>query len=193
MLANGGGSSSGMNSSVSSSRQSLPGTGEFEGLLLEFGKPGHWSAGPLANRCGGLPASLVASLDYPQRRLGDLVVVDLSYHGGRPSAFFLRLPLPQDLRRVHHASSTRSCGSAASSSSYSWKVAQLGVVPRGSGGRSWAPLSSGRVVLQPGWVSAPPSWLRGRRSWPVFQHRRKIPRSGTDEEKGLTSAPLTPP
>ena len=40
-------------------------------------------------------------------------------------------------------------------SSYSWKVAQLGAVLCGSVGRSWAPLSSGRVVLQPEWVSAP--------------------------------------
>ena len=42
-------------------------------------------------------------------------------------------------------------------------MAQLGVVLRGSGGWSWAPLSSGRVVLQPGWVSAP-SFEGGRSS-----------------------------
>ena len=78
-----------MNSSASSSRLPLFGAEEFEGLLLEFGKPGHCSAGSLANRLGGLPASLVASLDSPRRRPGDLVVVDLSYHGGRPSASFL--------------------------------------------------------------------------------------------------------
>ena len=72
----------------------LLGAEEFEGFLLEFGRIGHWSAGSLANRCGWLPASLVASLDSPRRRPGDLVVVDLSYHGGRPSASFLLVPLP---------------------------------------------------------------------------------------------------
>ena len=57
MLANGGGSSSGMNSSTSSSRQPLPGAEEFEGLLLELGKPGHWPARSLAYLRGGLLAS----------------------------------------------------------------------------------------------------------------------------------------
>ena len=57
MHSNGGGSFSGMNSSESSSRQPLPGAEEFEGLPLELGKLGHWSAGSLANRRGGLPAS----------------------------------------------------------------------------------------------------------------------------------------
>ena len=79
MLANGGGSSSGMNSSASSSRQPLPGAEKFEGLLLELGKPGHWSAGSLANRRGGLPASGGLGLS-PRRRVGDLVVVDLHYN-----------------------------------------------------------------------------------------------------------------
>ena len=139
-----------MNSSMSSSRLPLIGAEEFEGLLPEFGKPGHWSAGPLANRRGGLPALLVASLDSPRRRPGDLVVVDLSCRGRCPSASFLLVPLPRDFGWVHHAPLARSCGSAVSSSSYSWKVAQLGVVLHGSGGRSWAPLSFGRVVLQPG-------------------------------------------
>ena len=83
-----------MNSSTSSSRQPLPGTEEFEGLLLEFGKPGNWYAGSLANRRGGILASLVASLDSPRHRPGDLVVVDLSCHGGHPSASFLLVPLP---------------------------------------------------------------------------------------------------
>ena len=34
-------------------------------------------------------------------------------------------------------------------------MAQLGAVLHGCGGRSQAPLSSGKVVLQPGLVSAP--------------------------------------
>ena len=51
---------------------------EFEGLLLEFGKPGYWSAGSLANRRGGLPASGGLLGLFPRHRLGDLVVVDLS-------------------------------------------------------------------------------------------------------------------
>ena len=78
MLANGGGSSLDMNSPTSSSRQPLPGAEEYEGLLLELGKPGHWSASSLANRRGGLPASGGLLGLFPRRRLGDLVVVDLS-------------------------------------------------------------------------------------------------------------------
>ena len=72
MLANGGGSSSGMYLSTSSSRQPLPDAEEFEGLLLELGKPGHWSASSLANRRGGLPASggLLGLLSAPAQRLG---------------------------------------------------------------------------------------------------------------------------
>ena len=54
-LANGGGSSSGMNSPTSSCRRPLPDAEEFEGLPLELGKPGHWSAGSLANRRGETP------------------------------------------------------------------------------------------------------------------------------------------
>ena len=157
MLANGGGSSSGVNSSTSSSRQPPLGAEEFEGLLLEFGKPGHWPAGSLANRRGGLPASGGHLGLSPRRRFEDLVVVDLSCHGGRPSASFLLVPLPRDFGWVHHALLTRSRRSTASSSSFNWKAAQLGAVLCGSGGWSWALLSSGRVVLQPGWVSAPPS------------------------------------
>lgn len=172
MLANGGGSSSGMNSPTSSSRQLLPGTDKSEGLLLELGKPGHWSAGSLANRRGGLPASggLLGLPSAPARRLGG---VDLPCHGGRPSSSFLRLPLPRDLGWAPHTSLTWSRGSTASSSSYSWKAAQLGAVLCGSGGRSWAPRSSGRVVLQPGWVSAPPSgggrleWCDWKAPWPT--------------------------
>ena len=157
MLANGMGSSSGMNLTASSCRRPPPDAEEFEGLLLEFGKPGHWSAGSLANQRGGFPASggLLGLLSAPARRLGG--GVDPPCRGGCPSTSFLRLPLPRDLGWAPHASSTRSRGSAASSSSYSWKAAQLGTVLHGSGGRSRAPLSSGRVVLQPGWVSAPPS------------------------------------
>ena len=156
MLANGRGFSSGLNSPTSSSRQQLPDAEEFEGLLLELGKPGHWSAGSLANRRGGLPASggILELLTVPARRLGG--GVDPPCPGGCPSASFLRLPLPRDLGWAPHASSTRSRGSAASSSSYSWKAAQLGAVLCGSRGRSRVPRSSGRVVLQPGWVSAPP-------------------------------------
>jgi len=182
MLANGGGSSSGMNSSTSSSRQPLPGAEEFEGLLLEFGKPGHWSAGSLANQLGGIPVSLVASLDFPRRRPGDLVVVDLSCHGGCPYPSHLLVPLPRDFWWVHHALLTRSCRPAASSSSSIWKEAQFGTALCGSGGRSRVPLSVDRVVLHSGRVSAPPfgggrssEWrLEGevagaRRSWPVFQ------------------------
>ena len=67
-----------MNSSTSSSRQPPLGAEEFEGLLLEFGKPGHWSAGSLVNRPGGLPASGGLLGLFPRRHLGDLVVVDLS-------------------------------------------------------------------------------------------------------------------
>ena len=140
----------------------LLGAEEFEGLLLGFGKPCHWSAGSLAYRRGGLPASGGLLGLSPRRRSGDLVVVDLSCRGGLPSASFLRVPLPQDFGWVHHAPLARSCGSAASSSSYSWKVAQLGTVLRGSGGWAWAPFSSGRVVLQPRGVSAP--LFRGGRS-----------------------------
>ena len=172
-LANGGGSCSGMNSPTSSSRQPLLGADKSEGLLLELGKPGHWSAGPLANRRGGLPASggLLRLLSAPARRPGG--GVDLPCHGGRPSASFLRLPIPRDLGWAPHALSTRSRGSAASSSSYSWKAAQLGAVLRDSRGRSRAPLSSGRVVLQPEWVSAPPfgggrlEWCDWKAPWPT--------------------------
>ena len=122
MLANGGGSSSGMNSPTSSCCRPLPGAEEFEGLPLELGKPGHWSAGSLANRRGGLPASggLLGLLSAPARRLGG--GVDPPCRGGCPSAS-LRLPLPRDLGWAPHASLTRSRGSAASSSSYSWKAA----------------------------------------------------------------------
>ena len=173
MLANGGGSSSGMNSSTSSSRQPLPSAEEFEGLLLELGNPGHWSAGSLANRQGALSASggLLGLPSAPSRRLGG--GEDLPCHGGRPSASFLRLPLPRDLGWAHHASSMWSRRSAASSSSYGWKAAQLGVVLRGSGGWLRAPFSSGRVVLQPGWVSAPPfgggqlEWCDWKAPWPT--------------------------
>ena len=173
MLASGGGSSSGMNLSMSSSRTPLFGAEEFEGLLLEFGKPGHWSAGSLANRRGGLPASggLLGLPSAPARRLNG--GVDLPCHGGRPSVSFLRLPLPRDLGWAPHASLTRSRGSAASSSSYSWKAAQLGAVLCGSRGRLWAPRSSGRVVLQRGWVSAPSSgggrleWCDWKALWPT--------------------------
>jgi hypothetical protein len=153
MLANGGGSSLGMNSSTSSSLQPLPGAEEFEGLLLEFGKPVHWSVGSFANRRGGLPASGCLLGLFLRCQLGDLVVVDLSCRGGRPSAS-LRVLLPRDFGQVHHALLARS-----------WKMAQLGAVLRGSGRWSWAPLSSGRVVLQPGWVSAPP--FGGGRSFEV--------------------------
>ena len=164
MLANGGGSSSGMNSPTSSSRQPLPGADKSEGLMLQLGKLGHWSAGSLSNQRGGLPASggLLGLLSAPARRPGG--GVDLPCHGGHPSASFLRLPLPRDLGWAPHAPVTRSRRSAASSSSYSWKAAQLGAVLRGSGGRSRAPLSSGRVVLQPEWVSAPP-FGGGRLEW----------------------------
>ena len=78
-----------MNSSMSSSRLPLFGAEEFEGLLLEFGKTGHWSTGSLDNRLGGLPASLVASLVSPRRRPGVLAVVDLSCHGGSPFCVLL--------------------------------------------------------------------------------------------------------
>jgi len=114
----------------------------------------------------------------------------------------LRVPLPRDFGWVHHASLARSCRSAASASSYSWKVVQLGAVLRGSGGRSWAPLSSGSQDGSPCLrleVGGPLrcDWKEGaavgRRSWPVFQCRRKIPRSGVGEGCGLTSAPLNPP
>ena len=186
MLVNGGGSSSGKNSPTSSSRQPLPDAEEFEGLPLELGKPGHWFAGSLANRRGGLSASggLLGLLSAPARRLGG--GVDPPCRGGCPSAS-LRLPLPRDFGWVHHASLARSCGSAASSSSYSWKVAQLGAVLRGSGGRSWAPLSSGSQDGSPCLrleVGGPLrcDWKEGaavgRRSWPVFQCLRKIPGSG---------------
>ena len=194
-----------MNTSTCSSRLPLTGIEEFEGFLPEFGRIGHWSTGSLANWCGWLPASLVASLDSPRCRPGDLVVVeDLSFHGGRPSASFLLVPLPRDFGWVHHVPLTWSCGAAASSSSSNWKAAQLGAVLRGSGGRSWAPLSSGTVVVQPGRVSVPPfgggrfsEWrLEGevagaRRSWPVFQCPRKITGSYTGEGLGLTLAPKT--
>jgi len=173
MLANGGGSSSGMNSPTSSCCRPLPGAEEIEGLPLELGKPGHWSAGSLANRRGGFPASggHLGLLSAPARRLGG--GVDPPCRGGCPSASFLRLPLPRDLGWAPHASSTQSHGSAASSSSYSWKAAQLGAVLRDSRGRSRAPLSSGRVVLQPEWVSAPLSgggrleWYAWKMSWPI--------------------------
>ena len=173
MLANGGGSSSGMNSLTSSCRRPLPDAEEFKGLPLELGKPGHWTAGSLGNRRGGLPASggLLGLLSAPAQRLGG--GVDRPCHGGRPSASFLRLPLPRDLGWAPHASSTRSRRSAASSSSYGWNAAQLSAVLRGSGGRPRAPLSSGRVVLQPGWVSAPPSgggrleWCDWKTPWPT--------------------------
>ena len=147
MLANGMGSSSGMNSTASSCRQPLPDAEEFEGLPLELGKPGHWSTCSLANRRGGLPASgvLLGLLSAPAQRLGG--GVDLPCRGGCPSASFLRLPLPRYLGWASHASSTQSRKSAASSSSYGWKAAQLTAVLRGSGGRSRAPLSSGRVVF----------------------------------------------
>ena len=118
------------------SHQPLLGAEEFEGLLLEFEKPVHWSTGSLAYRRGGLPASGGLLGLSPRRRSGDLVVVDLSGRGGRPSASFLRVSFPRDFGWVHHVSLARSCGSAASSSSYSWKVAHLGTVLRGSGGRS---------------------------------------------------------
>ena len=182
MLANGGGSSLGMNSSTSSSRQLLPGTEEFEGLLLELGKLGHWSASSLANRQGGLPASggLLGLPLAPARRPDG--GVDLPCHGGRPSVSFLRLSLPRDLGWAPHASLTRSRGSAASSSSYSWKAAQLGAVLHGSGGRSRAPISSGRVVLQPGWVSALP-FRGGRLVWCDW----KAPRP-TERDHGLSSS-----
>jgi len=141
MLANGGGSSSGMNSPTSSCRRPLPDAEEFEGLLLELGKPGHWSADSLANRQGGLPASggLLGLLSAPARRLGG--GADLPCRGGCPSASFSRLPLPRDLGWAPHASLTRSRGSATSSSSYSLKAAQLGAVLCGSRGRSWASFS----------------------------------------------------
>jgi len=72
MLANGGGSSLGMNSPASSCRRPLLGAEESECLLQEFGEPGHWSACSLANRRGGLPASgsLLGLLSAPTRRLG---------------------------------------------------------------------------------------------------------------------------
>ena len=50
MLVNGGGIPSDMNSPTSSSRQLLPDAEEFEGFLLELGKPCHWSAYSLTNR-----------------------------------------------------------------------------------------------------------------------------------------------
>ena len=85
-----------MNTSTCSSRQPLSGAEECEGCLLEFGRPGHWSAGSLVNRCGGLPALLVAFLISPRRRPGDLVVVDLSCHGGCSYPSHLLVPLPRD-------------------------------------------------------------------------------------------------
>ena len=86
MLAKGGGSSSGMNSLVSSCHRPLPGVEEFEGMLQEFGKPGHWSTCSLANRRGGLPASggHLGLLSAPTRRLGGGVT--LPCRGGTPSA-----------------------------------------------------------------------------------------------------------
>jgi hypothetical protein len=150
MLASGGGSSSGGGTSMCSSRQLLSGAEECEGCLPEFGKPGHWSAGSLANWHGGLPALLVAFLISPRRRPGDLVVMDLTYHGGCPYPSHLLVPLPRDFRWVHHAPLVRSYGPAASSSSYIWKAAQFGTALCGSGGRSRVPLSVGRVVLHPG-------------------------------------------
>ena len=145
MLANGGGSSSGMNSLVSSYHRPLPGVEEFEGMLQEFGKLGHWSTCSLANRRGGLPASggHLGLLSAPARKLGG--GVDPPCRGGCPSASFLRLPLPRDLGWAPHASLTRSRGSAASTSSYSWKAAQLSVVLCGSGG------GHGLLAHQAGW------------------------------------------
>jgi len=86
MLATGGGSSSGMDSPASSCRRPLLGAEESEGLLQEFGEPGHWSACSLANRRGGLPASgsLLGLLSAPTRRLGGGVT--LPCRGGTPSA-----------------------------------------------------------------------------------------------------------
>ena len=174
--------------------------------MPEFGRLGHWSADSLANQRGGLRALLAAFLISPRHWPGDLVVVDLSHHRGCSYPSHLLVPLPQDFGWVHHVPLARSWGPAASSSSSIWKVAQLGTVLRGSGGRSWIPLSVGRVVLHPGRVSMSPfgggrfsEWrLEGeaagsRRSWPVFQCLRKIPRSGYGEEFGLTSAPKTLP
>ena len=112
-----------MNTSMCSSRLSLTGADEFEGFLPEFGMPGHWPAGSLANRRGGLPASLIASLNSPRRRPGDLVVVDLSHHRGCPYPSHLLVPLPRGFGWVHHAALARSCGHAASSSSSNWKAA----------------------------------------------------------------------
>ena len=86
MLANSGGSSSGMNSLVSSYHRTIPGVEEFEGMQQEFGKPGHWSTCSLANRRGGLPASSghLGLLSAPTRRLGGGVT--LPCRGGTPSA-----------------------------------------------------------------------------------------------------------
>ena len=86
MLANGGGSSLGMNLPASSCRRPLLGAEEFEGLVQEFGEPGHWSACSLANRRGGLPASsgLLGLLAALTRRLGGGVT--LPCRGGTPSA-----------------------------------------------------------------------------------------------------------
>ena len=117
MLASGGGFSSGMNTSACSSCLPLTGAKEFEGFLPEFGRTGHWSTGSLANWCGWLPASLVASLNSPRRRPGDLVVVDLSHHRGCPYPSHLLVPLSRDFGWVHHVPLAQCYGPAASSSS----------------------------------------------------------------------------
>ena len=157
MLANGGRSSSGMNSPTSSSRQPLVGADKSKGLLLELGKPGHWSASSLANRRGGLSAfgGLLGLLTAPARRLGGGVA--LPCRGGRPSASFLRLPLPRDPGWASHASSTRSRRSAASSSNL-WLE---GCTTQCCAPWQWGTvksscLSSGRVVLPPRWAPTPP-------------------------------------
>ena len=187
MLANGGGSSSGMNSPTSSCRRPLPDAEEFEGLLLELGKPGHWSAGSLANRRGGLPASggLLGLLSAPARRLGG--GVDPPCRGGCPSASFLRLPLPRDLGWAPPASSTWShclifqlqLEGCTTQCCALWQrgtvtgfllIRQGGLVAR-MGLRASLRRRAVRVVHLEDVVA------NGRISWPVFQHPRKIPRS----------------
>ena len=196
MLMNDWGSFSGVNSSTSSSCQPLLGAEEFEGLLLEFGKPGHWSTGSLANRLEGLPALLVASLD-------SLLGV------GSETWWWWTYPAT-GVALLHPSCECRSPETSGRCITNRWRgaVDPLPHLPAIAGrwhslGPCFVAVGDGHGLLSclAGWScsqdgspclrSETGGFLRcdwkagtvvGRRSWPLFQRLRRISRSGVSEE-----------
>ena len=126
MLANGGGFSSGGGPSLCSPLQPPAGAEECVGYLPELGKPGHYSACPLAKQAGVCHASLVAFLVFPWCRSGDSVAVNLTCHEGYTCPSHPLVRLLRGFGWLHQTALAWSCGPATSSSNSIQEAAWFG-------------------------------------------------------------------